>query len=458
MARHLAATLLFALVIGLVACQSDDATAPDADHALPLTDPSTATSTCPNCTFEPVDYTRETGIPVTEVVQFQGNPDGAYVLETDDLGTLGAESRIWLNGERMRAGRGVQRRDVVLDWDNELRVRLTGKPGSQLRVRVYQEVASVEVTPGTARHRNPATQQFTAVARDRNGVEIPRQTFTWESGDVTIATIGAADGLGKTVGLTHDAIRWSYKTISTGVGDAQIIAHADGTPDKQGTATWSVVAGFVYVTYQAPLPLSSPNRAGRPTPEPFHYDEVRLSRMASVCARESSNLEWDEWERGGDRQFRQCYPKWEQSTRRRVLIEVFDVSFYFYHRVPNVGLYGRYCGGGHPGPWYHQHANVGNYPPKDAIDAMCMEHDRQEEHHELVPGEDDAQAACIVRWGIEAERLYEGGVLVQRGSARWNAFWRRWPAMAEARQNWLDETSLVCLGPIYRQFREDRGI
>lgn len=416
---------------------------------------------CPNCTFDPVLYTRRTGTPVTELIEFEANTDGAYVLETNDMDTRGAESRIWLNGERMKVGRGVQRRDVVLDSENTLTVRLTGKPGSKLLVKIFQEVATVEVTPATARHRYNATQQFTAVARDRNGVDIPRQTFTWGSGDTDIATVGASTGLARTVGPQHDTVRWSYKTISQGVGDAQIIAHADGSPDKQGTATWTVVAGFVYVTYQAPLPLASPNRDDRPNPVPFQYDEVRLSQMAVTCASEASNLAWREWSLPGERLFKQCFPAWEQSNLHRIWVPPTRLTdgFYVYDFVPNVGLYGRYCGGGHPdGDWYQSYANQGNYQPKDAIDAICMEHDRQEAHHELTPGEDDAQAACIVRWGIEAERLYEEGVLVQPGSARWNAFWSQWPDMAEARENWLVETSAICFGPIYKAFREDRGI
>ncbi|MGH8435535.1 MAG: hypothetical protein ACRERX_13925, partial [Pseudomonas sp.] len=65
---------------------------------------------------------------------------------------------------------------------------LTGKPGSRLKVSVFQEVHGVTVTPHVSYTRMPAKQQFRAVARDANGVMIPGQTFEWRSSDLTIAT------------------------------------------------------------------------------------------------------------------------------------------------------------------------------------------------------------------------------------------------------------------------------
>jgi len=52
----------------------------------------------------------------------------------------------------------------------------------------------------------------------------------------------------------------------------------------------------------------------------------------------------------------------------------------------------------------------------------------------------------LVRYGIETETLHEEGVRIQPGSARWDAFWSAWPAMAEARAHWLIETAKICLG------------
>jgi hypothetical protein len=312
-------------------------------------------------------------------------------------------------------------------------------------VGIFQEVASVTVTPDPKKSRIPATQQFTAVALDRNGVRIPNQTFTWESDDTTIATVDATTGLAKTVGEKHGTGAFTYTTISTGEGPAQIIAHADGT-DKQGAATWTVTYGFVYTTFRPPQPSKDPPGFLRP----FRYDEGRLSRLAAACATESSNTVWRPYLLLFERQFKQCYPSWEtfNPVRHRIT------------KVPqlpagNVGLYGRYCGAGHPdGEWWA----LPNYDPKDPIDALCMEHDLSKQHHDLDPALNAIKAACIVRWGAENDELHYEGVRVQEGSARWNQFWSAWPDMAEAKANWIAETSLVCFGDVYEEFQVERGL
>src|SRR5688572_4771975 len=174
------------LILALLGCQVD-LTTPDPRPiergiaGVAATDPTAGSVVCPACTFEPRLYTRSSGTPITEVVTFPGNPAGAYTIEIDDLGTRGANASVELNGEQLNVRSGKLRQDVVLDWANALHVRLTGKPGSKLSVRLFQEVASVTVTPGSARSRIAAALQFTAVAKDRNGVEIPRQTFNRKS-------------------------------------------------------------------------------------------------------------------------------------------------------------------------------------------------------------------------------------------------------------------------------------
>ncbi|HET9276516.1 MAG TPA: hypothetical protein VFN96_10630 [Gemmatimonadales bacterium] len=415
---------------------------------------------CPSCTFEPQVYTRGTSIPVTEVVEFPGDPAGAYTIEISDLGTRGANASVELNGEPLNVRSGYLEQDVVLDWENTLHVRLTGKPGSKLSVRVFQEVASVEVTPDAARSRIAATLQFTAVAKDRNGVEIPRQTFTWESGDVTIATVGAATGLASTTGMVHNMAAWNYKTIRTGEGMVAIVARADGSPTS-GSATWTVVPGFVYTTYQAALPKDSPNRASRPASVPYHYDVPRLQSMTATCDVETQNTAWRPQLAGvGERQFKQCYPRLETETPTRYWVPAtpFTPGYWSYVGSDNnVGLYGRYCGGGQPAEEWWDLAWQPGYQPKDPTDALCMEHDRSEDLHEI-PASNLGRAACIVRYGIEVEQLHEEGVLVQPGSARWDAFWSAWPRMAESRDHWLKETKKICFGPIYTSFLDDRGL
>ena len=412
---------------------------------------------CGECTFEPRLYTRATGTPVTDVITFAGHPDGAYILETDDFGDRGAESRLVLNGDTIRTPVGLHRRDVVLANDNEMRVRLTGKPGSRLRVRIFQEIESVDVAPAAPRARIPATQQFTATARDRNGVEIPRVVFEWESAADTIVSIDAASGLARSVGLRHQNASWSYVTTSLGTGSVQVTARPTDRPDRSGAATWSLVSGFVYTTYRAPRRLND-DEGERPDSQPFSYDEARLQTMAATCTSESANTRW--WsDPPGEKQYRQCYPELEQSTpyRERILGVYIPGA-----PRPNVGLYGRYCGAGQPGgpsedpTSFIVQARNGNYQPKDPIDAVCMEHDRASEHHH--ERSSSSQGACIVRYGIETETLDEDGVRVAPGSARWDAFWARWPDMAEAREHWLVWTRPLCSDSEYARFLEARGL
>ncbi len=422
---------------------------------------ASAPAECSTCTFEPRLFTRQTGTPVTEVVTFGGNPAGAYIIEVDELGTRGANSTVVLNGNLIEVQDGYLKRDIVLDWQNTLEVRLTGKPGSQLAVRIFQEIASIDVTPGVARSRIPAMLQFAAVAKDRNGVTVPGQTFTWASGNSTIATIGAS-GLATTTGPRYNMASFFYKHTSTGEGEVDVVATLDGTPGMTGAATWTVVSGFVYMTYQAARALSSAKRHERLTSVPYRYDIPRLQSMASTCATESANTHWRDQAIGGigERQFKQCYPalELETPTRNWVPPTPFTDGFYVYGSDNNVGLYGRYCGGGQPeGDWWTMAGN-GNYQPKDPIDALCMEHDVSEGLHDLDATANFAAAACIVRYGIEAERLYEEGVRIAPGSARWNAFWSAWPQMAASRAHWLRETSKICFGPIYNSFLSDRGL
>lgn len=399
-------------------------------------------TTCPACTFGPRSYVRTTGQPVTDVATFAGDPAGAYFIEIDDHGSQGANATVLLNGSPIDARSGHLRRPVSLLANNQLQTRLTGKPGSTLEVKIFQEVHSVDVSPHPGLTRMPASQQFTAVARDANGVAIPNQTFEWSSSNATIATIGAESGLATTTGAVNNTIKWNYNTISTGEGTAQITAHAIGTT-VEGSAPWQISGGFVYSTYRAPLALTSPNRAKRPNPEPLRYDAARLSIMANRCGVENANVMWFEYSLGGERQFHQCFTNLALETPRRRTILGVDII----DAVPNVGVYGRYCGEGHPdGTWYHDFANSGNYPPKDPIDAVCMEHDAQEQNHELSTSDagESLEATCIVRYGIEAETLFEDGVRVQPGSTRWNAFWDARPAMAAARQHFLSLTKTTC--------------
>jgi hypothetical protein len=470
------------LTLSLLACRPDQATAPDAAASAESSASETSASggstsetsappteggTCPACAFGPKVYVRSTGQPVTDVATFAGNPAGAYIIEIDDFGTQGANATVVLNGQALNARSGFFRQAVSLQTANELRTRLTGKPGSKLQVSVFQEVHSVTVTPNLALTRMPATQQFTAVAKDANGVVIPGQTFEWQSSAASIATIGINSGLGTTTGAVHSTAKWRYLTISTGEGTTQIIARAIGS-SVQGSVPWKISAGFVYSTFRAPLPLNSPNRHLRATPEAIRYDQARLNTMAARCQTEKSNEKWFEYALGGERLFFQCFPALERTNLRVRTILGVDI----YDLVPNVGAYGRYCGDGHPdGPWYHDFANTGNYQPKDPIDGICMEHDAQETNHELSTSDaiESLLATCIVRYGVESETLFEDGVRIPRGSARWDAFWNARPQMAETRAHFYTISLASCpdgdvevggvrIIGVYNKFLMDRGL
>ena len=54
-----------------------EAAAVGLDAPVGTSDVTSSATTCPNCTFEPRVYTRTTGTPVTNVIEFEGNPAGA---------------------------------------------------------------------------------------------------------------------------------------------------------------------------------------------------------------------------------------------------------------------------------------------------------------------------------------------------------------------------------------------
>jgi hypothetical protein len=454
------------LLSSMLACTPDRVTAPEPQLTVGHSQFSSATDECLTCSFGPEVYTRQTGTPVTNAGRFAGNPAGAYIIEIDNLGTQGSNASVVLNGEPLDVRSGYLRQAVTLKTDNELLTRLTGKPGSKLAVKIFQEVHSVTVTPNLDHSRIPATQQFTAVARDANGVAIPNQTFAWISSNTTIATINANSGVATTRGAVNNNIAWTYETISTGEGTAQIVARAIGTT-VDGSVPWRILAGFVYTTFRAALPLNSPNRASRPNSVGLRYDESRLNTMVARCQTENGTTQWLDYETG-EGLFFQCFPTLELTTLVRNLLPIVG---YVFHEVPNVGLYGRYCGAGHPGGDFIVAARNDNYQPKDPIDAMCMEHDRQNQSHELKTDDlaQNIEATCIVRYGIEAETLHEDGALIAPGSARWNTFWLAHLPMAQARAHFLAATRETCTDDtvlpggivvpgVYRVFLLERGL
>jgi len=98
---------------------------------------------CTDCVVGPVTYTRLAGQPVAQTMTFAAVPGVSYVLELDDLGSLGADGRVVINGQIFmdyRAPGDTAPRSlstsIALGTTNEITVRLTGKPGSVLFVQI----------------------------------------------------------------------------------------------------------------------------------------------------------------------------------------------------------------------------------------------------------------------------------------------------------------------------------
>jgi hypothetical protein len=189
--------------------------------------------------------------------------------------------------------------------------------------------------------------------------------------------------------------------------------------------------------------------------------------MEGTCASERAISERLDYANGMGLFF-QCFPVLEGTTSVRYPL---PFGLFVDEDVPNVGLYGRYCGAGHPGGAFVVRARAAGYQPKDPIDAMCMEHDSQFDNHELSTSDvaESILATCIVRYGIETETLREDGVLLARFSERWWAFWLERPEMFQARVHFLTATTASCpegeitvggvtIANVYNQFLAARGL
>ena len=148
------------LTILAAACLSEHSTGPalgpvdpeaDVTHAGPVQ----ASSGCPACVLGPRVYTRSNAEPVTETATFPGDPQASYLIDIDDGGSQGADGSVILNGEVLLALRTATdvgprhvRRTITLQAQNEIKVRLTGKPGSQLTVYILGGSAEVDASGG----------------------------------------------------------------------------------------------------------------------------------------------------------------------------------------------------------------------------------------------------------------------------------------------------------------------
>ena len=206
----------FALLAAVAACV-DSTTAPAPLVGPPSLDAVT-TPACDAALFGPAVFTRTAGPPTTSSTSFAATiPGDFYRLEASDHGASNATVR--LNGVEvvtshdLAGANGSITRDVTLAAHNVLDVRLTGRPGSQLSIRIVdtRTAASVRITPPSMLLLFVGqTRVYAAEALDADGRPITR-CVEWSSSNPAFATV-TSDG--------------SVHGVS--IGTTQLVASVDG--------------------------------------------------------------------------------------------------------------------------------------------------------------------------------------------------------------------------------------
>ena len=147
--------LMLLLTALSVTCREDDSS-----PAEPALSPETfrlqvEPAECLGCVVNQT-FVRGNGTPLTETITFEGDPGADYIIDIDDLGSQGADGSVTLNGQVLVAPRledelGPRhlRVAVTLADRNNLRVRLTGRPGSELQVQLLGGARVIGVDGGT---------------------------------------------------------------------------------------------------------------------------------------------------------------------------------------------------------------------------------------------------------------------------------------------------------------------
>lgn len=191
---------------------------------------------------------------------------------------------------------------------------------------------------------------------------------------------------------------------------------ADGLRLRDGIAgAWTALrtsfAGATQMRLLVDVPL-----AFRSTPASYQT-------QANLC-----DAQYDEGKDGDG--FYKCYPEYQ-----------FGVI---------VGKYGRFCGAGVPSDgnwdWAHGQGVI------DPIDGLCREHDHASWYG--IDPNNFRYHACVVRYGIENDRLTVDGVDVAEGSAAWDAAWALMPRTLDARTAWHQESSgpEACTASLLEEF------
>jgi hypothetical protein len=162
-------SLSLLLPLAVLACDAGEPAAPEAAGGAPAAmtpAPSTAPP-CDPCLVGPVVLARGRGAPESRTFTFTAAPGARAVLHLDERGSRGANASVILNGATLpwpvdADGRRLHRAslDVTLLAANTLSVRLTGKPGSTLRVALAvaeppPDLVTLTVVP--ARENLPVT-------------------------------------------------------------------------------------------------------------------------------------------------------------------------------------------------------------------------------------------------------------------------------------------------------------
>ena len=207
--------LILGIAIALgVACDADRS-------AVTLTQPSNARASatsipdapalCNPCTVGPLEFVRKTGTPLTEAIHFAASAV-PFVVDLDNLDSQGASADVSLNGTVVMADGAPSHvhQLVTLAPENTLIVRLTGKPGSRLRVAIWPlepdpAVLSVSIDPERLMLLPGGQAQLTANVQAVGGAPT---TVTWSA---VGAAVVSPEGL---VTATGNGI-WSYDAVIT---------------------------------------------------------------------------------------------------------------------------------------------------------------------------------------------------------------------------------------------------
>lgn len=119
---------------------------------------TTGTDECQNCLVGPVTLTRTTADPQIVTYTFAGDPAADYILDVTDNGSRGLTGSVKLNGvelvtSAMLGGNGgfTMHQPVTLAEQNTLEIRLAGKPGATMSVKLTSGVKLIGPEGGTIR-------------------------------------------------------------------------------------------------------------------------------------------------------------------------------------------------------------------------------------------------------------------------------------------------------------------